>query len=110
MGNRYDNRKLFKNREETFKKLFQKRGVKFVRHYDTARLMNPSRTVATFDTVQHIWKTGDRFYKLAGQYYNLPSYWWIIAQYNHKPTEAHVKLGEPIWIPVPLEAVVGYMN
>ena len=107
MGNRYDNRRIFKNQKEVLEHLFEKRDVQFVRHYNTARLETPSVMArSTFNTVQHIWSTGDRFYKLAAQYYKMPSYWWVIALYNHKPTEAHVKLGDPIWIPIPLEAVL----
>ena len=111
MGNRYDNRRVFKNREKAFQDLFDRRDIKFVRHYNTAIMVNPSvESSGKFDTVQHIWATGDRFYKLAAQYYKIPTYWWVIAQYNQKPTEAHVKIGEPIWIPIPLEAVLSYMG
>jgi len=111
MGNRYDNRRVFKNREKAFQDLFDRRDIKFVRHYNTAIIVNPSvENSGRFEAVQHIWATGDRFYKLAAQYYKIPTYWWVIAQYNQKPTEAHVKIGEPIWIPIPLEAVLSYMG
>ena len=111
MGNRYDNRRVFRNRKRVFRELLERRNIKFVRHYDTAILNSPSvAAMGKFESIQHIWSTGDRFYKLAAFYYKLPTYWWVIAQYNKKPTEAHVKLGEPIWIPVPLETVLSYMR
>ena len=56
-------------------------------------------------SVQHIWKTGDRYYKLAAKYYGEPTYWWVIALYNKAPTEAHLQLGDVIDIPVPLETI-----
>ena len=40
-----------------------------------------------------MWKLGDRFYKLADQYYGDPTLWWIIAWYNRMPTESHAEGG-----------------
>jgi len=54
-------------------------------------------------TIQHVWATGDRYHKLSAIYYKNPKYWWLIAWYNQTPTEAHVKVGELIYIPMPLE-------
>jgi nucleoid-associated protein YgaU len=59
--------------------------------------------------VPHIWKTGDRFYKLAATYYGRPQLWWVIAMYNNKPTEGHVKLGDVITIPTPIEQLLRYL-
>ena len=53
--------------------------------------------------VPHIWKTGDRFYKLANDFYNDPNYWWVIAWYNGLPTEADINFGDVIEIPVKIE-------
>ena len=54
----------------------------------------------------YIWKTGDRFYKLAYEMYGRVDYWWIIALFNKKPTESHVKPGDEILIPIDYEAVI----
>jgi len=59
--------------------------------------------------VPHIWKTGDRFYKLAATYYGRPQLWWVIAMYNNTPTEGHVKLGDAIIIPTPIEQLLRYL-
>ena len=40
----------------------------------------------TLNEVRHVWKTGDRYYKLAATYYGRPELWWAIALYNEKPT------------------------
>ena len=41
-----------------------------------------SEDMKSLNVVDHIWKTGDRYYKLADQYYKDPSLWWIIAWFN----------------------------
>ena len=56
----------------------------------------------TITEVDHIWKTGDRYYKLAERYYGRPLY-------NNKPTEGHVKLGDAIKVPLPLEKYLRYL-
>ena len=79
--------------------------------YNTPQFKYPSPAdAANFSTVKHIWGTGDRYFKLANQYYSDPEKWWVIAFYNQKPTEFHVKLGDVIYIPTPLETVLFYMG
>ena len=60
--------------------------------------------------MDHIWKEGDRFFKLAHQYYGDSTMWWVIAWFNRTPTEAHVSLGDTIYIPRPLDLVLDYLN
>lgn len=61
------------------------------------------RSSLAIDT--HIWKYGDRFYNLANKYYGNPELWWIIAWYNGYPTEAHIRKGDVLDIPIDLEQV-----
>lgn len=111
MSGRYDNRIIFKNRSEIYDKIFRERDVNLIRHFNTPQYSFPSVTqTQNLNTIQHLWTTGDRFYKLASQYYGLAEYWWVIAFFNQKPTEADVSLGEPIYIPLPLEKAVSYFN
>ncbi len=35
-----------------------------------------------------------------------PRFWWVIAQFNQRPTEANCQVGDMIMIPMPLEAVL----
>jgi len=51
-------------------------------------------------TTTHVWKYGDRFYNLAQKYYKDPRYWWVIAWWNSYPTEASVRKGTKLLIPV----------
>ena len=52
-----------------------------------------------------MWKYGDRLYNLAHQYYGNAEFWWIIAWYNGYPTEASIRNGAIIEIPLSLEEV-----
>ena len=107
MGRRYNNRALFRNESETYEDLLEKREVPYIRQYGTPELVIPTMgQIASFTNIDHIWKVGDRFWKLALQYYDSPQYWWVIALYNKKPTEAHVRNGARLRIPLPLDRVL----
>ena len=109
MSNRYDDRKIFKNSNLLYKNIFEDRGVKYIRHFNTPQTPHPTISqIRELNNVQHIWKTGDRFYKLASQYYSAPEYWWVIAQYNKRPTEAHLQPGDVLYVPLPLQTVLGF--
>ncbi len=54
----------------------------------------------------HRWTVGDKFYKLAFDHYGDQKYWWVIAWFNHTPTEAHVDLGDLLYVPHPLEDIL----
>lgn len=111
MSGRYDNRIIFKNRSEIYEKTFRERDVKLIRHFNTPQYSFPTvEETQGLTSVQHIWVVGDRFFKLASYYYGIPEYWWVIAFYNQKPTEADVTLGDPIYVPLPLEKVVSYFR
>jgi hypothetical protein len=56
-------------------------------------------------TKDHIWRFGDRFYKLADETYDNPGLWWILAWFNGKPTESHVEVGEIIKIPLDIDVM-----
>ena len=74
------------------------------RQYSTPTILRISQAQRrSLTEVPHIWKTGDRFYKLAETYYGRPHLWWVIALYNNAPTEGHVKLGDVLIIPTPIE-------
>ena len=85
----------------------KERGVKKVEQYGTATIKYPSiREITGLTVINHRWRTGDRFYKLANLYYNDSTMWWVIAQFNKTPTEASINFGDLIMIPTPLEMVL----
>lgn len=61
------------------------------------------------DSRGHIWSQGDKYYKLADEYYQDPDFWWIIAWFNLAPTEAHLNIGDLIQIPIDLETVLSFV-
>lgn len=104
---RYTKTQKENNDLEFYSSLREKRDVKSIEQYRTVILHNPSiaqRVKIQADT--HIWKYGDRYYKLATNYYNDPSLWWIIAWYNGTPTEASIAIGDRIKIPINLEQII----
>ena len=103
---RYSNRTIILNDSEVYDELRDSRKVKVIEHYDSPVLKHPNvydRTLVNL--TPHIWTTGDRFYKIAAQYYGESALWWIIAWFNTAPTEAHLVPGEVIHIPTPLSRV-----
>jgi nucleoid-associated protein YgaU len=108
---RYKNQNTFVNAREAYKRYLKKRGLDKIKQYDTPTFKHPTaEEIKNFNRINHVWKTGDRFFKLADEYYNDPALWWVIALYNQRPTEFHVKLGDVIFIPVPLESVLFYIG
>ena len=103
---RYDEDDILINASEYYKPLRRSRKVKFISHYKTPMLYNPDVADRAFvATESHIWKYGDRYYKLAYDYYGNQNLWWIIAWYNGYPTEASIENGSVIEIPINLEQV-----
>ena len=104
---RYTNTIIVNNDSDFYSSLAQKRGLKSIQQINTVVLKNPEifeRIGLATDT--HIWKYGDRFYKLAHTYYDDPQLWWIIAWYNGYPTEANVKIGDTLDIPLNLGEII----
>lgn len=107
MGIRYNNRAVIDNEEEIYQDLIKSRGQTKIIQFSSPTLtyLTP-RQRRNLINEKHIWTVGDRYWKLATQYYKDPSLWWLIAWYNRKPTEAFLKLGDPVVIPLPLERVL----
>ena len=108
---RYRNQNIFVNANEAYKKYLKKRGMKQIKQFSTPKFKHPDAgEIRNLNVVNHIWGTGDRFYKLAAEYYSDPTMWWVIALYNQKPTEFHLNLGDTLYIPVPLESVLFHIG
>ena len=89
--------------DSTFFDQMDKRGTSKIEAYPTPKIRRPG---GKYKLTAHIWEQGDKFWKLSSRYYGDPGYWHIIAHFNYKPTEAHVTLGETIYVPTPLDAVL----
>ena len=108
---RYLSRTTFKNRSEAYKEFLEEKGLKRIVQYPTPILKHLSTSqIARLERIPHIWKVGDRYYKLAYKHYGNPKYWWVIAWYNKRPTESHVTLGNTVYIPTPLDDVLRFLG
>ena len=108
---RYTNRSIFRNDNDLYEEFCEERDVKYFRQYATPNLVYPTAIdMRDLKTIPHIWKRGDRYFKLAHEHYGDSTLWWIIAWFNKKPTESHIKLGATILIPKPLTKIIRYLR
>lgn len=104
---RYKKSRVFTNDSEYYKPLRETRDLIQVRQYETPILKNPTfRERTSLVTNTHIWKYGDRLYKLANQYYGDSRFWWVIAWYNGMPCEAEIPLNTVLYIPINLDGAL----
>ena len=104
---RYTNREIMINDLEKYKEILKNRSRKVVYIHETPEFTHPTQEqIQTLTLEPHRWVLGDRFFKLAREYYGDATLWWVIAHFNKTPTEAHVLLGDIIYIPLPLDRAV----
>lgn len=100
---RNNNASIIDNDSEHYKELYKRRGLKKISHHPTPKFRHPTvRERANVNTTGHVWVYGDRFYKLAQQYYGDVRYWWVIAWWNGYPTEVSIETGDFLDIPLDL--------
>jgi len=108
---RYSGREIVFNKDEFYEATFEEREVSGIRQYVTPELQHPTREqIASLNIINHVWKTGDRYYKLAFDHYGDSRLWWVIAWFNKRPTEANVSYGDVIYIPHPIDRVLSYLG
>jgi hypothetical protein len=104
---RYGKRGRITNDGEYYRTLIARRRRRRITHYDTPILHNPTvRQRAQITTNKHLWKYGDRLYTLAHNYYGDAGFWWIIAWWNGYGTEADIKTGAILYIPLDISATL----
>jgi len=57
-----------------------------------------------------VWTVGEKYFKLADEFYGDVEYWWVIAWYNQQPLDADIKPGDIVEIPTPIELVLQFLN
>ena len=108
---RYRKYNILYNSSDYYSFLRKNRDVKGISQFETPILQQPSINERTqLISTQHIWKYGDRYYKLAQRFYGKPEYWWVIAWYNGMPTESVVKPGDLISIPLDLSDTLSVLG
>lgn len=108
---RFRNRRININDNELYEQLLEERNVTQIKHYETPNFEYPNyKQVGSLTIREHVWKKGDRYFKLAHEFYGDSKLWWVIAWYNKKPTESHVKLGDVVYIPTPVGRVLTFLR
>ena len=110
MANRNMKREEATNTADTYRHLRKRRGREdYIVQYRSPTINYPTvDEMRDLEFTRHIWKVGDRFYKLAYEHYGDSRYWWAIALFNKAPTESHIKLGQIVFIPQPLDRLLLY--
>jgi len=109
MTRRYANVKYFINNNPLYENVFEERGVPYIRQYGTATYRPLTTAELNSLTIEEIyWQPGDRLDKLASRAYGNSTYWWILARYNGKPTDAHYQTGDLVYVPQPLNLIMAY--
>jgi hypothetical protein len=103
---RFNRRAVVFNNKNIYRDHFKARDVKYIRHFNTPDLSYPTPSeIESLQIVHHLWKLGDRLYKLSDFHYGSAELWWLIAWFNKKPTDAHIQLNDIIEIPFPFERI-----
>ena len=102
---------IIQNDIDFYKELRKNRNVKNLSHYATPIFRHPTVDERSrINAAGYIWAYGDRFYKLAHQYYGDVRYWWVIAWWNGHPTEASIQTGDFLDIPLDLNAALDVLG
>lgn len=109
---RYNDREIFLNDNRKYRNVFFKnRDIKETYQYDMPNISYPSPEDAQLlDNEVRVWSAVDTLYNVANDFYGAPEYWWVIAWYNMRATEAEFKVGDQYYIPLPLESVLEYIG
>jgi len=109
---RYSRREVFLNNDKNYKNVFFKnRDVQEISQYDSPMIAYPTPSeINSLNNVLLVWGATDKLYNIATKYYGEPEYWWVIAWYNKKASEAEFKIGDQYYVPLPLDEVLGYIK
>lgn len=78
--------------------VFEERGVKSLRIRKTVDFKNLKGR--EFDILsEHVWTHGDSLLKLSFKFFGKQDFWWVIGLVNNKPTDAHYKIGDIVYLP-----------
>lgn len=102
---RYKKMDIIKNNDQDYKKVFSSRfGSNGLLQYSTSNFRIPTeQEMLDTEYMNEVWGLGKRLYKMSHQYYGDSQYWWLIALFNNISTEAEIKFGDVIKVPVPLD-------
>ena len=105
---RYKKSSIIKNNDIDYKKVFSSRfGSLGLLQTSTTTFRKPTeKELIDTQYLTETWGLGKRLYKMAFKNYGDSQYWWLIALFNNIGTEADIKDGDIIKIPIPLDEVL----
>ena len=108
---RYDKLEINKNTSGMYNDFFKERNIKLINHYSTMELVYPTaKQLDEIDLKRHLWASGDAYWKLSQQYYNTPTYWWVIAFINKTPVDSQLTPGDIIEIPLDIYKILNIIQ
>lgn len=111
MTDRNIKRGIVKNDHPGYGDILEKRGLTKITQYTKMRISSiTAEERQSLTPIRHIYKTGDKLYKLSHRYYGDTKYWWVIAWWNRRPTDFHCRIGDTIYIPFPLKQALYLAN
>jgi len=101
--------KLFINESDLYSSIFEDRNVTKIAHFSTPKINYPDEEAFPgLNIATHVWKQGDKFYKLSQEFYGSTKHWWVIPWFNQKPLESDYKYGDKIFVPLDLNVVLSH--
>ncbi len=94
---KYRNRDTAINESSIFQDILDRRGVKKISQLRTMPFSGLD--ISSILVSEYIWTTKDSLHRVSQTFYGTYEYWWVIAMVNQKPTDAHYKNGDIIYIP-----------
>lgn len=110
---RYTNRRniiINSRNDELFREHLENRGREGVSLYSSPnnrQILTPEQR-ASFQYRAYVWRMGDKLRKLSADFYGDSYFWWVIGWFNMKPTDAHWKAGDTVYVPEKLEEVLAF--
>jgi hypothetical protein len=107
---RMNSRTIFMNDDKNYQReFFNKRNIKQTPQYRTGRFQSLTPTQrAQLQPTSLVWGATSNLTKIAHEFYGDAQYWWVIALYNNTPLEADFRVGQVVYIPLPLQQVLSY--
>jgi hypothetical protein len=110
---RYTNRNLIKNISRRYAEsdIFRERQLHSPTQFTVAQFKQLSADeIEDLQIETKVWTVGEKYFKLAHEFYGDPEYWWVIAWFNERPLESQFTPGDIVEIPLPLELMLEYLD
>lgn len=108
---RYNSSKEFILSNPLYDEYLSDKRLNFIKGVDFLKFKYPSvQQIQQLSIHPHIWSSSDKFSKLAQKYYKDSKFWWIIPFYNMKYLESDFNLGDVVYIPLPLEKFINFVE